>query len=145
MEEKNQKNQATVKQDTATATAVPQSVSFLDAVKQEELPAMHAGQLRPNHINRVLEKDGVPESDQRTEKRYARYFDFRQIDREKALEGKSPTETLAILKELMLCEIQENVARLGFKYDRVESEWNKKKPWLEIFDSTIAKLAEKLK
>ena len=54
-------------------------------------------------------------------------------------------ETLAILKEFMLCEIQENIARLGFKLERVESEWAKKRPWLETFDSTIAKIAEKLK
>ena len=138
-EEKRQ--QQPVRQDNPK----PQTMSFLDSVKQQELPAMHAGQLRDNHKNRVLQKDNVPQSDQRYEKTYGKYFDFRQIDREKALEGKSPIETLAILKEFMLCEIQENIARLGFKLERVESEWAKKRPWLETFDSTIAKIAEKLK
>jgi len=140
-EKKQQQATATAKQDNPKS----QGFSFLDSVKQQELPAMHAGQLRDNHKNRVLEKDNIPQSDQRYEKQYGKYFDFRQVDREKALEGKSPIETLAILKEFMLCEIQENIARLGFKLERVESEWAKKKPWLETFDSTIAKIAEKLK
>jgi hypothetical protein len=124
---------------------IEKAVSFLDAVKAETLPAMHAGQLRENHINRVLDKDEVPESDNRRERKYARYFDLRQIDIKRATDGKNPMEALAILKECLLCEMQENTAKMGFKIDRVESEWNKKRPWLELFDATIVKLSAKVR
>ena len=118
-----------------------------DAMRNEKVDPMNPAILEENQFLKSLKKAGVDNSDKRYElaMKYPKVFPMRRVDLELALKGKTAIDKLFICREIMLHLVNASISRMGMKIDRIESEYKKLIPFIEIFDETIKEVINKIK
>jgi hypothetical protein len=133
------KSQTVSKQVNQTKPAM----NPFETIKKQELEPMHAGLLRKIHLIKVLEKKDVDKSDPLWELAMIRpkVFNMKDVDLDKAAEGKSAGERHWMQVELVADVLDKKTAGFGMKLDKVAVEWKMALASIGFCEKTIAMTA----